>query len=215
MIKIRTSTYQEQLSRAKLLTGGLGQTSKMPCPSYGLPATECRTGGKLRTVEGSVCSTCYALKGNYNRFKSITARQIVRLKSITHPAWVDSMVLLIKHANCAFFRWHDSGDLQSFDHLTRIASIAEALPETKFWLPTLERSLVRAWMTTNVVPDNLTIRLSTPMLDTRPTATTLVTASVSTEAHVVTCPATLKHTSCETCRACWDKTVQHITYMQQ
>lgn len=214
MTKKPTSTYREQLSAAKLLTGGLGQTTKMPCPSYGLPATACLTGSKLRGVDGSACSTCYALKGNYMRFKSITDRQAVRLKAITHPEWVSAMCLLIKHANCAYFRWHDSGDLQSYDHLTRIASIAEALPETKFWLPTLERRLVTAWMTANVVPDNLTIRLSTPMIDTRPTTTTLVTSSVSTEAHAVACPASLKQSSCEGCRACWDKSVQHITYMQ-
>ena len=206
--------YRAKLKHAKLITGGLGQTTKMPCPSYGLPATQCRTGGKLRDVEGSVCSTCYALKGNYARFKSITAHQHTRLTAITHPEWVDSMVTLIRHANCAYFRWHDSGDLQSFDHLTRIALIAEALPETKFWLPTLERRIVSAWASLNAVPANLIIRVSTPMVDTKPTSTVWLTSSVATDKSSVTCHATLHHRTCEDCRACWSRDVQHVTYLQ-
>jgi hypothetical protein len=45
--------------------------SKMPCASVGLPAiVACRTGAKLAQVPGSVCSGCYAMKGNY-RFSNV------------------------------------------------------------------------------------------------------------------------------------------------
>ena len=53
------------------LVGGLSKPSKMPGWSIGLPAKECKTGGKLQKVEGSVCYNCYALKGDYFLSKAI------------------------------------------------------------------------------------------------------------------------------------------------
>ena len=54
-----------QVSEARAAVGGLSQTSKMPCKSWGISAKECKTGGKLAKVEGTVCHGCYALKGAY------------------------------------------------------------------------------------------------------------------------------------------------------
>ena len=50
---------------ATLITGGLSKPSKMPGPSFNLPAVACITGSKLVKVAGSTCSGCYALKGRY------------------------------------------------------------------------------------------------------------------------------------------------------
>ena len=47
------------------ITGSLSKPSKMPGWAYGLPAKECKTGGKLQKVPGSVCFDCYAMKGCY------------------------------------------------------------------------------------------------------------------------------------------------------
>ena len=49
----------------KIIGGSLSKPSKMPGWSIGLPAKECKTGGKLQKVPGSVCYDCYALKGCY------------------------------------------------------------------------------------------------------------------------------------------------------
>jgi hypothetical protein len=57
-------------------------------------------------------------------------------------SWVDSMVKLISSSGEAYFRWHDSGDLQSLQHLLDIVRIAEQLPNVSFWLPTKEKGLV-------------------------------------------------------------------------
>ena len=50
-------------SEALKLVGGLSKPSKMPGWAYGLPAKECKTGGKLVKVKGSTCEGCSALKG--------------------------------------------------------------------------------------------------------------------------------------------------------
>ena len=54
-----------KVSEARAAVGGLSQTSKMPCKSWGISAKACKTGGKLAKVEGTVCHGCYALKGAY------------------------------------------------------------------------------------------------------------------------------------------------------
>jgi hypothetical protein len=44
-----------RIEKAKEITGSLSKPSKMPGHAYGLPAKECKTGGKLQKVKGSTC----------------------------------------------------------------------------------------------------------------------------------------------------------------
>ena len=103
------------VKKAKQITGSLTRTSKMPGLSYSLPAWECKTGSKLRKIKGSVCASCYALKGNYTRYKAIKAAQYVRLKALKDKRWIAAMVAQIIRQK--YFRWHDAGDIQSMEHL--------------------------------------------------------------------------------------------------
>ena len=66
----------------KIIGGSLSKPSKMPGWSIGLPAKECKTGGKLQKIPGSVCYDCYALKGCYV-FKVVQDAQYRRLAAIT------------------------------------------------------------------------------------------------------------------------------------
>ena len=122
------------------IVGGLSKPSKMPGPAYNLPAYKCITGQKLAQVPGSVCHGCYALKGRY-RFNNVKSAMERRLEALKHPGWVDAMIQLIKpHKE---FRWHDSGDLQSLDHLKNIFRVCKGTPETKHWLPTREAQILK------------------------------------------------------------------------
>ena len=93
-------------SEALKITGSLSKPSKMPGWAYGLPAKECKTGGKLQKVPGSVCYDCYALKGCYV-FKVVQDAQYFRLKAIRHPLWTGAMAKIINSKKSKFFRWHD------------------------------------------------------------------------------------------------------------
>ena len=145
-----------KVKEAIKITEGFTRTSKMPGLSYSLPAWECKTGSKLRKVKGSVCASCYALKGNYTRYPAIKAAQYRRLEAMKHPAWVDAMITVIKRQK--WFRWHDAGDVQDLQHLNNIFKICEATPDTKHWLPTREAWIQNA--AEHRAPDNLTIRFS-------------------------------------------------------
>ena len=118
---------------ARKITGGLSAPSKMPGPAHNLPAWKCITGVKLQAVPGSVCAGCYAMKGRY-RFKNVRAALDRRLEALSDPRWVQAMVVLIKDHK--FFRWHDSGDIQSVDHLKNIFEVCKQTPDTQHWMPT-------------------------------------------------------------------------------
>lgn len=197
------------------IAGSLSEPSKMPGFGYGLPAlTSCKTGSKLAQVAGTVCSTCYACKGHYT-FPNVREAQHKRLKAIANPSWVAAMVQMIGSKRSKFFRWHDSGDLISLAHLSKICQIADRLPDYQFWLPTQEHKLIAQHRAKHGdFPPNLTVRLSSPKIDGRPVTSDLCTSSVHKDhAHYgYECPAYKQGNKCGDCRACWDKTVKNVSY---
>lgn len=196
----------------------LSEPKKMPCHTFSTPATACKTGRKLAEVPGSVCFDCYAMKGNY-RFKNVIQHREHNLKSLDNlEAWKAGMLKAIKsNDSTGYFRWHDSGDIQSPAHLMAIMDIAEALPEIKFWIPTKEKGMLAKVNRQRAMPDNLTVRLSMPMLDQAPAGLWPTTSTVITKAGKidgVECKAPSNNGKCGTCRACWDKTVNNVTYLK-
>ena len=192
------------VKKAKVITGSMTRTTKMPGLSYSLPAWECKTGSKLRKVPGSVCASCYALKGNYTRYPEIKRAQYVRLQALKHPLWVDAMTAQVKRQK--YFRWHDAGDVQDLNHLNKIYEVCRLTPDTKHWMPTRE-----AWIKDhlNSKPDNLVIRFSPPMIgqrnDSWPNSSMVVTGDA-------TCPAPKQGGKCGSCRQCWDPEVKVVSY---
>ena len=189
------------------IVGGLAKPSKMPGWAYGLPAAECKTGGKLKHVHGSTCEGCYADKGCYV-FPVVQAAQYRRLEAIRHPQWVNAMAALINSKKSKWFRWHDSGDVQDEEHLLKIFAVAKLTPDTKHWLPTRE-----AWTSKylSAVPDNLTLRFSMPMVD-QPASGTWSNTSTVVSGEGRTCPAPDQNNECKDCRACWDLSVKNVAY---
>ena len=186
------------------ITDSFTKTSKMPGLSYSLPAWECKTGSKLRKIKNSVCSMCYALKGNYTRYKAIKEAQYRRLDATKDPRWVDAMAAVIKRQK--WFRWHDAGDVQDQQHLNKIYEVCRLTPDTRHWLPTRE-----AWIKDHLAskPDNLVIRFSPPMMDQRNDTWPNSSMVVKTGA---TCPAPNQGGKCGSCRQCWDGDVKVVSY---
>ena len=204
---------------------GLSEPSKMPGYSYNLPAQECNVGSKLIKIIGSVCADCYALKGRY-RFPNVKDAQYRRLHSmLTNPKWVSALAFLINWyaKKIKYFRWHDSGDLQSLDHLKKIVKICKLTPTVKHWLPTRELQLIRQYKREcGEFPDNLTVRVSAAMVDGKPLKgfenTSTVVKSIQrseykTNKDFVICPSSLQDNKCKDCRACWDKEVSNVAYI--
>ena len=196
-----------KVREALKITGSLSKPSKMPGWAYGLPAKECKTGGKLQKVPGSVCFDCYALKGCYV-FKVVQDAQYFRLKAIRNPLWTGAMATIINSKKSKFFRWHDSGDVQDVEHLQKIFEVCKQTPETRHWLPTRE-----AWTQKYLdqVPGNLTLRFSMPMVDQEAAGNWKNTSTV-VSGKGRTCPAPDQNNECGDCRACWDPEVKNVAY---
>jgi hypothetical protein len=115
-----------------------------------------------------------------------------------------------------FFRWFDTGDLQSPSMLERIATVAAATPDVQHWLPTHESGMVRDYLARHHPPRNLTLRLSATYIDGDPP--TLLDLPTSTVHRLrapfgYACPAYDNHpTQCGSCRSCWDPLIQNISY---
>ena len=197
------------IKEAKAITGGLSKPNKMPGPSINLPASQCITGRKLVKVKGSTCSGCYALKGRY-RFKNTLTAMQRRLDRLHDPRWIDAMVTLINKQ--PVFRWHDSGDLQSVQHLKNIFEVCKLTPDTRHWLPTREARFLNL-MDPDVVPKNLKIVLSDHMNDQQTTPSWWpYTSGVTTDHNQVTCPASTQGNKCLDCRKCWDRGTKRVIY---
>lgn len=205
-------------AQASVITGGVTQTSKMPCKSYSLPTVACHTGFNMAQVKGSVCSSCYANKGFYSMYAAtVEPAQHARLESINlaiadadyRSQWIDAMVSLI--GGDRYFRFHDSGDLQSVEHLELYAELADKLPKCRFWLPTREYGIVSAFTAVRDLPRNLIVRLSAMFPDKPVTipaslqgAANVTVSNVHTDKPIGReCPAPKQSGSCGNCRACW------------
>ena len=205
------------LKAAKEIAGTLGNPSKMPGKAYGIPAKDCNVGAILAKLMGTVCHECYALKGNYT-FPSVTKSQQKRLASLYHEQWVEAMARQILHADEEEFRWHDSGDLQSMQHLLNILAVARLTPKVKHWIPTKEAKLVLDFAKTygmDAIPDNMIIRISGTKVNGGATKRWPWTSTVHDDSSLSVgeiCGAYTREGKCGPCRMCWNKDVTNVSY---
>lgn len=205
------------LKSLEAVVGTLSVPSKMPCFGYSTPAAHCIVGGRISKDPNSTCWSCYAKKGRYTFARTIAAmeKRFQSLKDI--KLWEETMTELIgRKEKSQWFRWHDSGDLQSVEHLNAIVNIAKNLPHIEFWIPTREYRVVRDWRKENgKFPKNLIVRLSAHFRGKAPKARyleDLPTSTVGWEESPHECPAQHQGNQCGDCRACWDPKVTNVDY---
>ena len=221
------------VKQAKEITGGGVQSvSKMDkAKTYNLPPSECLTGNKLKEIEGSVCSDCYAEKGLFAVFhKTVQPAQYRRLESLEHPKWSQAMAFLINRYSHEYFRWLSAGDVPNVEFLMNVHKVATLTPDTRHWLPTREYRIVKKYkaLVGATQPENLVIRLSAHMVNGQPpseiglptsTVHTLDHQWIMANSHI--CPANSQGNTCWgkqnggiDCHACWSPVVQNVSYIK-
>ena len=211
-----TVCYTRVMECEKLLTN----TTKMPCDSISLDAKLCRTGSKLAKSEWTPCYDCYALAGNY-LFPSVKNKQQRVLDFMNSDDFVEVMVCLLETRT--YFRWFDSGDIQSQKMANDILDICERTPHCQHWLPSKEYKDWRQVLSKRKLPDNLCLRLSNPYANFPPQKEFTHTSTTYTDEKFVfgfMCPAHLHKEkygvySCRNCRACWDSNIPNISYIHR
>src|SRR5579863_2846039 len=116
----------------------LTATSKMPGPSWSLPAHR-----SCPRANGTICDSCYASNGCY-LYRTTRYAQDVRFRWTVESMrtnegmrqWVDAMVNAITAVGCQYFRVHDSGDMFSVRYAQAWLAVCRQLPNVRFWIPT-------------------------------------------------------------------------------
>lgn len=203
---------------SQLEIGQFSQPSKLPCYSWSIPATKCHTGSKLAKIPGSVCAGCYALKGFYRMPRAKKAMDR-RLKAYRSKNFVKNFVLALQGEK--FFRWFDSGDVQNLKMLEDIADIAKRTPDCNHWLPTKESGIVKAFLAKHkTFPSNLVVRISAYMVNQVEHSKLTGNGSIVVSDFdlvprgTVTCNAPKQGGKCLDCRACWNKEVPTVAYLE-
>jgi hypothetical protein len=206
--------------------------SKVHGSTFSVNPRVCNVGSKLVNVEGSTCSGCYALKLAKvypSALASWENNLDLWLNALeTDPmAWIESMVTQINKLSenkakkgekgAGYHRWFAAGDLPNMDALRAIVEVAKRTPHIKHWLPTREKALVSRFLSTSLegFPENLNVRLSAAMVDSKPIAIKgVVTSTVHNKESAVgfACPAYEQDGSCGDCTACWSKKVANVSY---
>lgn len=199
----------------------LAQTTKMPCLSWGIPPATCITGQKLRRKGEQdnvpyVCRLCYAQQGHFQMPLVAQRLEENRKEYFLDPKkWVQKITRKIWAGNCLYFRFFHAGDLQSPAMLSHIFDVAEECPETKFWVPTMERGFVAEVVRRRDVPLNVVVRLTAHRIDQK--TPPRFSAPGICYSRVVynqpaNCPAHKQNSTCGRCRKCWDREKTIISY---
>ena len=199
--------------------------SKMPGTTFAQDAFACKVGDKLAKVEGSVCSKCYArkiqrLRPSVNQGWKANLEKARKWITANPSQWVKACTFQIERAANKtgenYHRWFDSGDIDSVQQLAAICEVAKATPKIAHWLPTREAGIVKAYKKQGgTIPSNLVIRVSATMIGDKPIASHATTSTVHVKGAQVfghECPASQQGNACGDCRACWNPSVENISY---
>ena len=190
----------------------------MPGYGWSIPASYCKTGSKLAEIKGTPCFSCYAKKGRY-AFPNVHSAMTQRYTAwVQEDNWIELMAMRLLIIDNPYFRWFDSGDLQGAMMLADICRVAESTPDIHHWLPTQERKIVEKTFSffKFSCPSNLTIRISSPKvgLEVKSKIEGALSSSVGTTESRTNwnCPSRKQGNKCVDCRACWDKSIEHVVY---
>lgn len=196
----------------------LSGTKKMPCKSWSLPAIKTCPGAFENGELVDVCSNCYADKGFYV-MKTVQAPRLHNMEDWKRENWADDMVELLK--NRKLFRWFDSGDMYVIGLANKIFEVIKRTPHCKHWLPTRMYKFKKFKKILNKINSlpNVAVRLSSDsVIGVRIHVQGFVTSTVVSKYTlgldgVWLCPSSKNEGKCGTCRACWDKEVETVAYI--
>lgn len=202
-----------------------GNTKLKGMQAFTLPArTSCPSGCLLSKNPLSTCAGCFGDDGQYRMNPAVKEKLASNMAKIDEALktevgtnlWIAAMARLIgSKGESGYFRVHDVGDFFRKDYFPMWVAVANALPKWKFWVPTKEFDIAKQYK--DIIPPNLILRVSTPLVDKPPIqlqGVDLPTATVHWLEHPYgfPCPAPEQGGKCGTCRACWDLSVRNVSY---
>ncbi len=161
------------------------------------------------------CQGCYATTGNYN-YPNVKAPRAFNREDWQRPDWSDDMVRELERDR--YFRWFDSGDMYTLALAEKILEVMRRTPWCKHWLPTRMHKFpkFRAVLADMQALDNVKVRASSDSVTGQYIAgvhgSVIVPTSDDAPAGTTLCRAYENDGKCNSCRACYDKSVDVIAY---
>ncbi len=202
----------------------LSKTSKLGTFSWSLQARETCPGSVDTNGETvPACAGCYATFGNY-AFPNVKKVRADNRQQWQHDNFVSDMISALRHER--YFRLFDSGDFYHVELVKKWFAICEALPDTKFWIPTRSHKVAKLalWIHKLAALPNVAVRYSADTIDGTYDAALHGSVIYSCNSQldirdvasgmVFPCPAyTEEHGGkCLECRNCYDKQTPVIAY---
>jgi len=199
------------------------KTSKLDgIPSWSLPAlTHCPGAREKGGLIVEVCRGCYAREGCYH-FPSTKAVRESNVLDYKQDDWEDRVIAKLEGEE--YFRWFDSGDVDTPVLAAKLHRIVKATPDTKHWIPTRSHKFKRIDRHLRLIDEepNACVRISSdnigvPIVEyvagaRRPSSVVIKNANDVPDGATVCNSYKTKPAKCNGCRACWDKTVETIAY---
>lgn len=170
--------------------------------------------------DSPVCEGCYAKKGMY-RFPVVKDARTYNRQDYHKADWCDRMVAKVKRLD--YFRWFDSGDIETVELATKIYEVIKRTPSVKHWLPTRSDKLSKLAKVIDSIDTlpNVSVRRSADNIGIadnleRPNVISYVIKHDdipnATALGIHICPATTSaQTSCNTCTMCY--TSKPVAYL--
>ena len=194
----------------------LSKASKMPCRSWSLQALDTCPASKDASGDlVDACKGCYATSGNY-RFPNVKAPRVHNREDWKRDTWVADMIQELD--NDRYFRWFDSGDIYDVRLARKILEVCESTPWVKHWIPTRMHKFPKFTLVLQRLQSlpNVVLRLSSDSIMGEtiegPTTSAIATLVDAPKGSFV-CEAYTRGGKCDTCRACWDKSISVVTYI--
>lgn len=162
-----------------------------------------------------ICKNSPYCMTNFYKFPVVKNARLHNMEDIKRDDWEDDMVDLIKNEN--YFRWFDTGDIYNVSVAEKIYNVIKRTPNVKHWLPTNSYDVdgLKEWIDKIDELDNVKVRRSSKLFGKYEKGVhgscVIVEEDIPDGVHV--CPATLNHTKCGSCTACYDKNVDVIGYI--
>lgn len=162
-----------------------------------------------------ICKNSPYCMTNFYKFPVVKNARLHNMEDIKRDDWENDMFGLLEKES--YFRWFDTGDIYNEEVAEKIYNVIKRTKHIKHWLPTNSYDVpkLKEWIDKIDGLDNVKVRRSSKLFGkyTKGVHGSCVIVEDDIPEGVLVCPATLNHTKCGSCTACYDKDVDVIAYI--
>jgi hypothetical protein len=207
----------------------LSQPSKLNSQAFPLPVNDEVCKGRIDQNTGELlkkCQKCYAdNRGFYAMPDTIKLREdnLAIIKD-NIEVFIFFMIGKLNRKRNKDFRWFDSGDILSVEFLKALIEVCKKTPDTRHWIPTTtwnynNSEFLELLQVLQALP-NVILRASNPGAipvlpkGLYPLQSVVVDKIKKSTKELFYCPASQLNGKCGPCKACYNKNIETVAYLE-